>query len=65
MDTACDTETCFTCQQPAIEGLNTKGECLACETGGTLAHNLRLMAAGVTRDKATGRYASVRKGTPM
>lgn len=59
--TACDTETCDRCEQPAPEGLNAAGECVTCETGGTLAHNLRLMAAGVTRDRATGRYTQVRK----
>ena len=54
--TICDTETCETCGGQAIEGTNANGECRSCET---LAHNLRLMAAGVTRSKTTGRYARI------
>lgn len=54
--TYCDTETCETCGGQALEGTNAKGECRSCET---FAHNLRLMAAGVTRDRKTGRYAKI------
>lgn len=57
MNTYCDGETCGTCGGACID-TNEAGECRACET---FAHNLRLMAAGVTRDKATGRYAKVGK----
>jgi hypothetical protein len=53
MNTACDTETCATCHGEAVEGTNNEGECRSCET---FAHNLKLMAAGITRDKKTGRY---------
>ena len=56
MNTCCDTETCETCGGGCIEGLNAAGECRACET---FSHNLRLMSLGVTRDKATGRYAKI------
>lgn len=56
MRTSCDTETCITCNGEAVEGTNAQGECRACET---FAHNLRLMAAGVTRNKQTGRYQKV------
>lgn len=50
----CETETCETCGGFTVEGLNVRGECRSCET---FARNLRLMSAGVTRDRKTGRYA--------
>ena len=46
----------------SVKGLDALGRCELCEHGGTLAHNLRLMAAGVTRNPVTGRYVSVRRG---
>ena len=53
--TVCETETCETCGAACID-TDQNGECRPCAT---FAHNLRLMAAGVTRDKATGRYAKI------
>jgi hypothetical protein len=58
MNTACDTETCETCGTDALEGLNADGDCLACERG-SLDRLLRSMAAGVTRDPATGRFVQI------
>ncbi len=56
MTTYCDSETCSTCGGLTEFETNKNGECRSCAT---LLHNLRLMAAGVTRDKATGRYAKI------
>jgi hypothetical protein len=56
MSTYCDTETCSTCHAAVID-TDQNGECRSC--AGSLLHNLRLMAAGVTRDKVTGRYAKI------
>lgn len=53
--TACEVETCTTCRE-AVLTVNDKGECRPCAT---FAHNLRLMAAGVGRDKKTGRYTRI------
>jgi len=53
MSIYCDTDTCSTCHAAVLD-TDQNGECRPCAT---FAHNLRLMAAGVTRDKATGRYA--------
>lgn len=55
MNTTCDTEPCTSCRAEVVD-TNEAGECRACAT---FAHNLRLMAAGVTRDNATGRYAKI------
>jgi hypothetical protein len=55
MWTACETEPCSNCRSHTIL-VNEAGECRACAT---FSHNLRLMAAGVTRDKTTGRYAKI------
>lgn len=51
---ACEVETCTTCRE-AVLAVNDKGECRACAT---FSHNLRLMAAGVTRGK-DGRYQKI------
>ena len=53
--TGCELETCTTCRE-AVLTVNEAGECRPCAT---FAHNLRLMAAGVTRDRKTGRYQKV------
>ena len=60
--TACDTEQCTTCHANVIEGVDQNGQCARCAGTDSFAHMLRLMAAGVTRDKATGRFASTKKG---
>ena len=56
MNTACETETCSTCRADVVD-VNEAGECRPCAT---FAHNLRLMAAGVSRGK-DGRYTKVGK----
>jgi hypothetical protein len=61
MPNLCDTEQCDTCRANVIEGVNENGQCARCAGTDSLPHLLRLMAAGVTRDKATGRFASTRK----
>ena len=53
--TYCEAETCETCGAGYID-TDQNGECRSCAT---LLHNLRLMAAGVTRNKTTGRYARI------
>lgn len=58
-NTLCDTERCEACQQDFIEGVDETGRCATCAGGTSLDHLLRLMAAGVTRDKATGQFVSV------
>ena len=55
MSTYCDTDTCSTCRAAVLD-TDQNGKCRPCAT---FAHNLRLMAAGVTRDKATGRYVKI------
>lgn len=57
MNTACETEICTGCRSHTII-VNEAGECQMCAT---LAHNLKLMAAGVTRDRKSGRYMKVGK----
>ena len=54
--TVCESETCGTCGAGCVD-TDQNGECRSCAT---LLHNLRLMAAGVSRDKTTGRYAKIR-----
>lgn len=56
--TYCDSETCETCGAGCID-TDQNGECRSCAGADSLLHNLRLMAAGVTRDKATGRYIKI------
>ena len=58
-NTACDIETCEECEQPALTGLDVAGRCETCATGGPLTWALPLMAAGVTRDKTSGRFVRV------
>lgn len=53
--TACDIENCKTCGTETVYA-DKNGECRPCAT---FSHNLRLMAAGVSRDKATGRYIQI------
>ena len=55
--TVCESETCETCHAACID-TDQNGECRSCAT---LLHNLRLMAAGVSRDKATGRYINIKE----
>ena len=52
----CETETCISCGGQSIDGVDQDDLCRLCAT---FAHNLRLMAAGVTRNKATGRYSKI------
>lgn len=59
--TACDGEVCEVCGQTTIAGNDALGQCAGCSQTRTLDHNLRLMAAGVTRNKVTGQYTSIRK----
>ena len=54
--TACEYETCKGCGADVLD-VNEAGECRPCAT---FSHNLRLMAAGVTRGK-DGRYTKVGK----
>jgi hypothetical protein len=56
--TVCEAETCETCGAGCID-TDQNGECRSCAGADSLLHNLRLMAAGVTRDKATGRYIKI------
>lgn len=53
----CDTDTCTTCHAAVID-TDQNGECRPCATS---THNLRLMAAGVTRDRNTGRYINIKE----
>jgi hypothetical protein len=66
MSNYCDTETCEICQTETVEGNDELGRCIHCShlsrQAQSLEHLLSLMAAGVTRDARTGRFASVRKG---
>lgn len=63
MDTAtlqlpCDTERCATCLVDTIEGVDQHGLCARCAGADSFTHMLRLMAAGVTRDRC-GRFAKI------
>jgi hypothetical protein len=61
MSTACDTETCETCQVQVIEGVDQNGQCSTCSGPTALHHLLRSMAAGVSRDRRSGRFVSVKR----
>lgn len=58
--TVCEAETCETCGAGCID-TDQNGECRSCAGDDSLLHNLRLMAAGVSRDKATGRYINIKE----
>jgi hypothetical protein len=61
MNTACDLEQCETCKQLTLAGNDRNGQCVTCAGDDSLTHLLRLMSAGVTRDRVTGRFTSLRK----
>jgi hypothetical protein len=61
MSTACDMEQCETCKQLTLAGNDRNGQCVTCAGDDSLTHLLRLMSAGVTRDRVTGRFTSLRK----
>lgn len=59
--TYCDTERCDYCGADTIQGNDAHGQCVTCSGDTSLTHLLRLMAAGVTRDKTTGQFKKVSK----
>ena len=59
--TGCDLEQCERCGQSTVEGNDAAGLCPVCSGPTTLDALLRSMAAGVTRDRKTGRFTSTRK----
>jgi len=59
--TACDLERCERCGQETVAGNDAAGLCSTCSGPTTLDALLRRMAAGVTRDPRSGRFASTRK----
>lgn len=61
MNILCDTETCNTCGIDTVAGNDQNGECVTCSSDGSLDKMLRLMAAGVTREPATGRFVNISK----
>lgn len=59
--TLCDTERCDTCHADVIEGVDQNGQCARCAGTDSFDHLLKLMASGVTRDRRTGRFASLNR----
>ena len=54
---SCDVEVCEVCGQSTVQGNDELGRCIGCAHTSKLDRALRSMAAGVTRDPLTGRYA--------
>jgi hypothetical protein len=65
MNTECDLEQCETCKQLTLAGNDRNGQCVTCAGDDSLTHLLRLMSAGVTRDRVTGRFTSLRKAAAV
>lgn len=59
--TNCDTERCEVCQQDTVAGNDELGRCSSCSQTSTLDTLLRSMAAGVTRDRHTGRFTRIKE----
>ena len=57
---SCDTEACESCGAQTVEGNDQHGRCRTCSGDTSLGHMLRLMAAGVTRDRTSGRFVSIK-----
>ena len=60
----CDTEQCTTCGATTLTGIDQNSQCDTCARG-ALDHLLRSMAAGVTRDRQSGRFVKITKIAKM